>query len=75
MEADSALFSIALEVNDAGVAKKLLVDMGINLTTICAPWFKGLFVGCLPLECLTRTWDTFLYDGTFLHLLRDRSYF
>ncbi|TEB20822.1 RabGAP TBC [Coprinellus micaceus] len=63
MEVDSALFSRALEVNDAQVAKKLLVDMGINPNAICQPWFTSLFVGCLPAEYLTRTWDLFLYDG------------
>lgn len=75
MEVDSALFSRALEVNDAAVAKKLLVDMGINPTVICAPWFKSLFVGCLPQEDLTRTWDMFLYDGTYLtlHIFESRS--
>jgi hypothetical protein len=68
MEVDSALFSRALEVNDAQVAKKLLVDMGINPNAICQPWFTSLFVGCLPAEYLTRTWDLFLYDGRSFHL-------
>ncbi|KAJ2925157.1 hypothetical protein H1R20_g11939, partial [Candolleomyces eurysporus] len=63
MEVDSALFSRALEVNDAAVAKKLLVNMGISPSSICAPWFSSLYVGCLPSEYLTRTWDLFLYDG------------
>lgn len=63
LEVDSALFARALEVNDAAVAKRLLVDMGISPVSICAPWFSSLFVGCLPAEYLTRTWDLFLYDG------------
>ncbi|KAF6745151.1 RabGAP TBC [Ephemerocybe angulata] len=63
LEVDSALFARALEVNDAAVAKKLLVDMGISPSLICAPWFSSLYVGCLPPEYLVRTWDLFLYDG------------
>lgn len=63
MEVDSALFSRALENNDPAVGKKILVDMGMNPTSICAPWFSSLFVGTLPPEYLNRVWDLFLYEG------------
>ena len=38
MEVVSALFSRALEVNHPAIEKKILVDMGMNPTSICAPW-------------------------------------
>ena len=38
MEVVSALFSRALEVNDPAIGKKILVDMGMNPTSICGPW-------------------------------------
>ncbi|CAA7263558.1 unnamed protein product [Cyclocybe aegerita] len=63
MEVDAALFSRALEANDAPLARKLLVDMGILPGAICAPWFSTLFVGTLPPEYLNRVWDLFLYEG------------
>ncbi|TFK32573.1 rab-GTPase-TBC domain-containing protein [Crucibulum laeve] len=63
MEVDAALFSRALENNDSAVGKKVLVDMGINPSTICIPWFTSLFVGTLPPEYLNRVWDIFLYEG------------
>ncbi|ESK95565.1 hypothetical protein Moror_12639 [Moniliophthora roreri MCA 2997] len=63
MEVDAALFSRALEANDAATSKKLLMDMSINPTHICAPWFSTLFVGCLPSDYVNRVWDFFLYEG------------
>lgn len=42
MEVDSALFSRALEVNDPAIGKKILVDMGMNPTSICAPWYVNV---------------------------------
>lgn len=38
MEVDAALFSRALDSNDAQVSKKVLVDMGINPAHMCFPW-------------------------------------
>ncbi|KAJ7491276.1 rab-GTPase-TBC domain-containing protein [Mycena latifolia] len=63
LEVDAALFSRALETNDAQVAKKVLLDMGINPVDLCRPWFSTLFVDALPLEYLNRVWDLFLYEG------------
>jgi len=63
IEVDAALFSRALESNDAQVAKKVLVDMSINPIDLCRPWFSTLFVDALPLEYLNRVWDLFLYEG------------
>ncbi|KAF8956630.1 rab-GTPase-TBC domain-containing protein [Flammula alnicola] len=63
MEVDAALFSRALENNDAQVARKLLVDMGILPGAMCQPWFSTLFVGTLPPEYLNRVWDLFLFEG------------
>ncbi|KAF8879123.1 rab-GTPase-TBC domain-containing protein [Infundibulicybe gibba] len=63
IEVDAALFSRALEANDSGVAKKVWVDMGVNPSTICQPWFSSLFVNALPTEYLNRIWDLFLFDG------------
>ncbi|KAJ7702253.1 RabGAP/TBC [Mycena rosella] len=63
LEVDAALFSRALESNDAQVAKKVLLDMSINPVDICRPWFSTLFVDALPLEYLNRVWDLFLYEG------------
>jgi Rab-GTPase-TBC domain len=39
LEVDAALFSRALESNDAQVAKKVLVDMGISPVSVCYPWY------------------------------------
>ncbi|KAJ7577003.1 rab-GTPase-TBC domain-containing protein [Mycena floridula] len=64
LEVDSALFAKALEVNDAQVAKKILLDMSISPGKICHPWFSTLFVGTLPTEYLHRVWDIFLYEGS-----------
>ncbi|KAG7090781.1 hypothetical protein E1B28_009866 [Marasmius oreades] len=63
MEVDAALFSRALEANDPPTAKKLLMDMSMNPTHICSPWFSTLFVGCLPTDYIDRVWDLFLYEG------------
>ncbi|KAK7035743.1 rab-GAP TBC domain-containing protein [Favolaschia claudopus] len=63
IEVDAALFSRALEANDAQVAKKVLTDMGVNPVDICRPWFSTLFVDSLPLEYLNRVWDLFLFEG------------
>ncbi|KAJ7090321.1 rab-GTPase-TBC domain-containing protein [Mycena belliarum] len=63
MEVDAALFSRALENNDAQVAKKVLLDMSINPLDLCRPWFTTLFVDALPPEYLNRVWDLFLYEG------------
>ncbi|KAJ3729380.1 rab-GTPase-TBC domain-containing protein [Lentinula raphanica] len=63
MEVDAALFSRALEVNDAQVSKKVLVDMGINPAHMCFPWFTTLFVSSLPGDYVNRVWDLFLYEG------------
>lgn len=38
LEVDSALFSRALEQNDAPLAKKVYVEMGISPPAICLPW-------------------------------------
>jgi len=43
LEVDSALFSRALEANDAQVSKKILVDMSMNPAHICAPWYVLCF--------------------------------
>ncbi|KAF9258596.1 RabGAP/TBC [Marasmius fiardii PR-910] len=63
MEVDAALFSRALEANDPPLAKKLLMDMSMNPTHICGPWFTTLFVGSLPTDYINRVWDFFLYEG------------
>jgi len=63
LEVDAALFSRALESNDAQVAKKVLLDMSINPVDLCRPWFSTLFVDALPLDYLNRVWDLFLYEG------------
>lgn len=39
MEVDASLFSKALENNDAQVAKKLYVDLGISQSSVCRPWY------------------------------------
>jgi hypothetical protein len=38
LEVDAALFSRALEANDAQVAKKILTDMSIDPVDLCRPW-------------------------------------
>ncbi|KAF5376822.1 hypothetical protein D9757_008893 [Collybiopsis confluens] len=63
MEVDAALFSRALEANDADTAKKVLIDMSMNPAHICYPWFTTLFVGSLPGDYVNRVWDLFLYEG------------
>ncbi|KDR79719.1 hypothetical protein GALMADRAFT_93552 [Galerina marginata CBS 339.88] len=63
MEVDAALFSRALESNDAIVARKLLVDMSILPGSMCQPWFSSLFVRTLPPQYLNRVWDLFLFEG------------
>ncbi|KAJ7221748.1 RabGAP/TBC [Mycena pura] len=63
LEVDAALFSRALEANDAQVARKVLVDMSINPVELCRPWFSTLFVDALPLDYLNRVWDLFLFEG------------
>ncbi|KAJ7184312.1 RabGAP/TBC [Mycena filopes] len=61
IEVDAALFSRALEANDAQVAKKVLLDMS------CKPRrslpFSTLFLDALPLDYLNRVWDLFLLEG------------
>ncbi|KAJ7043133.1 rab-GTPase-TBC domain-containing protein [Mycena alexandri] len=63
IEVDAALFSRALEANDAQVAKKVLLDLSINPAELCRPWFSTLFVDALPLDYLNRVWDLFLFEG------------
>ncbi|KAF5361144.1 hypothetical protein D9758_009039 [Tetrapyrgos nigripes] len=63
LEVDAALFSRALEANDAQVSKKVLVDMSMNPANLCSPWFCTLFVGVIPGDYVTRVWDLFLYEG------------
>jgi len=63
IEVDAALFSRALEANDAHVAKKVLLDMSVNPVELCRPWFSTLFVDALPLDYLNRVWDLFLLEG------------
>ncbi|KAJ7349145.1 rab-GTPase-TBC domain-containing protein [Mycena albidolilacea] len=63
LEVDAALFSRALEANDAQVAKKILTDMSIDPVDLCRPWFSTLFVDALPLDYLNRVWDLFLFEG------------
>ncbi|TFK66952.1 hypothetical protein BDN72DRAFT_799449 [Pluteus cervinus] len=63
MEVDAALFSRALEVNDAVVAKKVLVDMSVSPGNLCRTWFSGLFVCTLPTDYINRVWDIFLFEG------------
>ncbi|KAF9235091.1 RabGAP TBC [Melanogaster broomeanus] len=63
IEVDASLFSKALEVNDPVLTKKLYVQLSIAPASITWPLFSTLFVGTLPVECLHRIWDIFLYDG------------
>ncbi|KAF8889170.1 hypothetical protein CPB84DRAFT_1816476 [Gymnopilus junonius] len=49
--------------NDGALARKLLVDMGIQPISICQPWFSMLFVSILPPEYLNRVWDLLLFEG------------
>jgi len=63
MEVDASLFSKALESNDAQVAKKLYVDLGLSQSAVCRPWFASLFAQSLPVDYLHRVWDIFLYEG------------
>ncbi|KAF9446705.1 RabGAP/TBC [Macrolepiota fuliginosa MF-IS2] len=63
MEVDATLFSRVVENNDSQLAKKLYVDMGIEPSAVCAPWFSALFVSALPPEYVNRVWDLFLYEG------------
>ncbi|CAK5279349.1 unnamed protein product [Mycena citricolor] len=63
LEVDASLLAKTLEANDPQVAKKLLVDMGVNPVDLCRPWFTTLFVDILPLEYLNRVWDLFLFEG------------
>ncbi|OCH85594.1 RabGAP/TBC [Obba rivulosa] len=71
LEVDASLFSKAVEVNDASLAKKCYVDMAISPVAICQPWrlmpyiirFTSVFADALPPEYLYRVWDVFLYEG------------
>ncbi|KII83924.1 hypothetical protein PLICRDRAFT_118717 [Plicaturopsis crispa FD-325 SS-3] len=63
MEVDGALFCKAVENNDAAVAKKIFVDMGMSPVTVCRPWFTNLFAESLPTEYLLRVWDIFFFEG------------
>jgi hypothetical protein len=49
MEVDATLFSQVLEKNDAQLGKKLYMDLGIEPTAICGPWYVFL---CSSLLCL-----------------------
>ncbi|THU93215.1 RabGAP/TBC [Dendrothele bispora CBS 962.96] len=64
LEVDAALFSRALEANDAQVSKKILVDMSMNPAHVCSPWYVPLFVGIIPGDYVNRLWDLFLYEGS-----------
>ncbi|KAJ6500553.1 rab-GTPase-TBC domain-containing protein [Mycena sanguinolenta] len=63
VEVDAALFSRAIEANDAQVAKKILTDMNVDPVDLCRTWFSTLFVDALPLDYLNRVWDLFLFEG------------
>lgn len=63
LEVDASLLVKALEVLDSALAKKLFVDMAIQPSAICRPWFTSLFVDILPPEHLRRVWDIFLFEG------------
>jgi hypothetical protein len=63
LEVDCELFGRAFEVNDAQLAKKVLVDLGISTMDLCAPWFSSCFASALPADILSRAWDFFLYEG------------
>ncbi|KAJ7243407.1 RabGAP/TBC [Mycena haematopus] len=63
IEVDAALFSRALEANDAQVSKKILTEMSVDPIDLCRPWFSTLFVDALPLDYLNRVWDLFLFEG------------
>ncbi|KAF9220361.1 RabGAP TBC [Gyrodon lividus] len=63
IEVDASLFSKALEGNDSVLTKKLYVQLSIAPANITWPWFSALFVGTLPVDCLHRVWDIFLYEG------------
>ncbi|KAH8827628.1 rab-GTPase-TBC domain-containing protein [Flagelloscypha sp. PMI_526] len=63
LEVDASLFSKALEANDPQLAKKLLVELGIEPRMIVRGWWESLFVGVLPPEWAERVWDVFLFEG------------
>lgn len=42
MEVDASLFAKAVEANDAAIAKKIFVDMGIHPAQICRAWYVQL---------------------------------
>ena len=65
LEVDASLLVKTLEANDSTLAKKLFVDMAIQPSAVCRPWFTSLFVGMLPLEHLRRAWDIFLFEGEY----------
>lgn len=44
MEVDASLFSKALESNDALVARKLYVDLGLSQSDVCRPWYVVSFI-------------------------------
>lgn len=69
IEVDAALFSKALEANDAPLAKRLFGDMAIPPVALCRSWFCSLFAHALPPDTLHRVWDLFLFEGV-VFLLR-----
>jgi hypothetical protein len=63
LEVDAALWSKALENNDAALAKKLLTQLSLPPPKICKPWLTSIFARALPTDYMIRVWDFFLCDG------------